>query len=227
MTMTSRASTILGHYAFHILGPAFVAGGISMSIALPAHADSWGKSNGLSRVVVHAICGNPINKNVVKDVNGCFCGKHLSYKVGSAAKKLIKCGDRNVPNYAHKEVTPPLMLQELVKIFYGGKVETWGFCKTLADGECTKKETFRSIGLPKREEAYFVGHLTAALVGKDNCIRASQNKNPDSWAMGTSLAEFREGGIEQLKNTDGWMEQFQLGCNNDDYQAVWQWIKSQ
>lgn len=227
MTKTSHASTILHNFAFHILGPALVVGGISLSITLPAHADSWGKSNSLSRIVVHAVCGNPGNRNVEKDVNGCFCGNRLSYKVGFAANKLIKCGGRNVPNYAHNEITEPLMLQQLVKIFYGDKVETWGFCKTLGDGKCTKKEFFRSIGLPKSEEAYYVGHLTAALVGKDNCIRASQNKNPKHWAMGTSLAELLDGGIEQLQNTAGWMKQFQAGCNNDDYQAVWQWIQSQ
>lgn len=226
MTKTNPATSFLTKFAIRFICPALLLG-FSTFATVSAHADSWGASNGLSRVVVHAICGNPSNSHVVKDSKGCFCGGRLSYRLGFAADQFIKCDGKAVPNYAHKEMTTTRMLQELVKIFYGNKTEVWGFCMNLADNECIKKEAFKSIGSPKSDEAYFVGHLTSVLVGRENCERASQNYEPIRWAMGTSLAELSDGGIQQLQDSDGWLSKFREGCHNDDYLTVWNWIDSQ
>ena len=187
--------------------------GLSVALAAEAKAQTWIDDNMLLRQVVFATCGAPD-----ETTGRCFCEDLLAYRLGAAAGLVARCNGKTVPNIAHPQMSSDRMMRFLITAYYGQ--DTDEFCKDVAeDGTCTNIAGIHGIG-GARDEAYFTGHFTGALLGETNCLAASEGKDPDEWASGPAIGSMD---LEQLSDNPTLLAAFQQGCRTD-FRDVMSWM---
>jgi hypothetical protein len=182
-------------------------------VAAETKAQTWIDDNMLLRQIVFATCGTP------DEATGrCFCEDLLAYRLGAAAGLVAQCNGKTVPNIAHPQMSSERMMRFLITAYYGQSTDE--FCKDVAeDGSCINRVGINGIG-GARDEAYFAGHFTGALLGETNCLAASEGKDPDEWASGPAIGSME---LEPLSDNAALLSAFQQGCRTD-FRDVLSWM---
>ena len=176
----------------------------------------------MSRVVVHAFCGDPTKdgdrpdgKKIVKP-NTCFCNDFFAFDT-SEGGDTKECGGQDVPNYAGNTLSAQRVNEQLFKVLYGSEKKPDRWCLEFEDKNCIDDAATSDWKSPS-EEATVVGHFVAAIIGPDACLDAS-NADEGDWHEGTALQEI------DLDSVSGELkESFVRGCRID-YNKVWTWKK--
>lgn len=180
-------------------------------------AETWKTDNKMSRIVVHAFCGDPIANEAILDEFRCFCGRQFAADE-SESSSTKSCGGKKVPNYESSSLLTSEVLKQLFLILYGDKHKGDRWCTEFDGKDCKNEKKIEGL-LGQHNEVLVVGHLVAAIVGEDNCIKASAS-DEGSWYEDTALKDLD---LDVLQ-IDGLQAEFERGCRID-YNKVWEWKK--